>query len=463
MEKTAKKHYFNMTEGSIWKSLLLFSVPLVISQVLQVLFNMADLAVVGRYSGSADLGSVGSTTILVVLFTGFLIGMGSGVNVRVAIHLGEKNERDASEATHTSLVLCAAAGVIILAICLFGATPLLAVLNTKDELMAGAVLYFRLYAIGMPALGIFNFGNGVLSAMGDTRRPLAYLTAAGVLNIGLNLIFVLVLKMSVAGVALASVISQYLSAALILIRLFKEKGPCGLRLKKIRLYKGKCGKILTIGVFSGLQNAIFQLANLFIQASVNSFDAIMVEGNSAAANADALVYNVMAAFYTGCSTFMGQNLGAGNRRRTLKSYYVALTYSFGIAALLGGLLILFGDDFLYLFTKDAEVVEAGLTRLRIMAFSYAISAFMDCTIAASRGINKTAVPTVIVILGSCVFRVIWVYTVFAHFRTIFSLYLLYAFSWTITSVAEIVYFIFAFKKVKFVPPENAETTIQTVA
>ncbi len=462
MENIRRKAHYSMTEGSIWKNLFLFSVPLVISQVLQVLFNMADIAVVGRYSGSVALGAVGSTTILVSLFTGFLIGMGNGVNVRVAFHLGEKNDKDVSEAVHTSLVLCTVAGIAILLICFFGAKPLLSVLNTKDELLGGAVLYFRIYALGMPALGIFNFGNGVLSAKGDTRRPLFYLTAAGVLNIGLNLLFVLVLKMSVDGVALASILSQYLSAILVLIRLFTEKGPCGLRLRLIRLYKGKTSAILALGVSSGLQNAIFAIANLFIQTAVNSFDAVIVEGNSAAANSDALVYNVMAAFYTGCSTFMGQNLGAGSRKRTLKSYFVGLTYSFAIAALLGALLIIFGDDFLYLFTKDAEVVEAGLTRLTIMAFSYAVSAFMDCTIAASRGINKTVAPTVIVILGSCVFRVIWVYTVFARFHTIFSLYILYIFSWTITSIAEILYFIFSFKKVKFPEEEEKKADVSSV-
>ena len=449
METPQRKNSYSMTEGSIWKNLFLFSVPLVISQVLQVLFNMADVAVVGRFSGPVALGAVGSTTILVSLFVGFLIGMGSGGNVRVAFRLGQKNDEKTCRAVHTSLVLCAAAGIIILLICFFFAKPLLALLHTKDELIDGAVLYFRLYAFGMPALGIFNFGNGVLSAKGDTRRPLYYLTAAGVLNVGLNLVFVLVFTMSVSGVALASVISQYLSAGLVLLRLFSEKGPCGVRLKKIGVDKEECASILALGVSAGMQNAIFAVANLFIQTAVNSFDAVVVEGNSAAVNSDALVYNVMAAFYTGCSTFMGQNLGAGDRKRALKSYFVGLTYSFGIAALLGALLIIFGDEFLYLFTKESEVVEAGLTRLTIMGFSYAMSAFMDCTIAASRGINKTVVPTVIVILGSCVFRVIWVYTIFAHFHTMFSLYSLYFFSWLLTSVAEIIYFARAFKKVKF--------------
>ncbi len=448
MEVQHKSRY-GITEGSIWRNLFLFSVPLVISQILQVLFTIADIAVVGRYSGSVALGAVGSTTILISLFVGFLIGMGSGVNVRVAFHLGEKKDNDVSEAVHTSLVLCTATGIIFLLLCFICARPLLALINTKEELIGGAVLYFRLFALGMPALGIFNFGNGVLSAEGDTRRPLVYLTIAGVVNVGLNLLFVLGFQMSVDGVALASVLSQYLSAVLILIRLFREKGPCKLSIKKMRLYRGKTSKILILGVSAGLQNAIFAVANLFIQSAVNSFDAVTVEGNSAAANSDTVVYNVMAAFYTACSTFMGQNMGAGDKKRTIKSYLVALTYSFGIGLLLGGLLLLFGDEFLYIFTKDPKVVEAGLIRLKVMAVSYAVSAFMDCTIAASRGIGKTVIPTVIVILGSCVFRVIWVYTVFAYFQTILSLFSLYIFSWTLTSIAEIIYFVVCFRKVKF--------------
>ena len=222
----------------------------------------------------------------------------------------------------------------------------------------------------------------------------------------------------------------------------------GLHFNQLRLNPEKCRKILRIPVPSGLQNAIFAFANLFIQTGVNSFDAVMVEGNAAAANADALIYDLMAAVYTACSSFMSQNNGAGKRDRVLKSYLISLAYSFGIAAVLSGLLVIFGREFLSLFTREPEVAEAGLVRLRIMGCSYAFSAFMDCTIAASRGLGKSFVPTVIVILGSCVFRVIWVFTVFAWFGTIESLYLLYIFSWTLTAVAEIVYFVRVFRQGK---------------
>ena len=213
----------------------------------------------------------------------------------------------------------------------------------------------------------------------------------------------------------------------------------------------KC--ILELGIPAGLQNAIFAIANLFIQGAVNSFDSVMVEGNSAAANSDSIIYNVMAAFYTACATFMGQNLGAGKRDRVMKSYFIGVIYSFVAGAILGGALYLFGREFLSLFSNDRAVIEAGLQRTQIMCFSYAVSAFMDCTIAACRGIGKSLAPTIIVIMGACVFRVTWIYTVFAHFRTIPSLYLLYIFSWTITAIAEIICFTVSYKKLKL-PSEH---------
>ena len=443
MTKSLSRHCggIQMTEGSLYKNILLFSVPLIFSQLLQVLFNIADVAVVGKFSSAAALGSVGSTTTLVSLFTAFLIGLGNGVNVRVAQYLGARQEESTRSCVHTSLILCTLMGLLITGLCLLLATPLLELLKTKEDLLAGAVLYFRIYALGMPALGIFNFGNAVLSATGDTRRPLLYLTIAGILNVLLNLFFVIVCGMAAEGVALASVISQYVSAILVLGHMARLSGSCRLEKRALRLHREEIGRILGLGIPSGVQNAVFAIANLFIQVGVNSFDSVVVSGNAAAVNVDNVIYNVMAAFYTACSTFMGQNWGAGKLDRMHKSYYISLGYSFAIAAVLGAAFLLCGEPFLYIFTNDADVVAAGMERMRIMCFSYCVSAFMDCTIAACRGIGRSFVPTVVVIMGSCVFRVIWVYTIFAHFHTIPSLYLLYIFSWTITAAAEILYFI----------------------
>ena len=376
----------------------------------------------------------------VLLIVAVLIGMAGGVNVLVARFYGAKKEKDVQETTHTAVIICLLTGILIMVLGLLFANGILELLHTKDELIEGAALYLRIYFLGMPALAIYNFGNAVFSAVGNTKKPLYYLATAGVINIILNLFFVIVCKLDVAGVALASIISQYTSAILILRALFMTKEVYGLKLPMLKPNSQKAGMILSIGVPSAIQYAIFQVANLFIQFGVNSFDATMVAGNSAAANADGLVYDVMAAFYTACSSFIGQNYGAGNKERVRNSYFVSLAYSFGIGLVIGVTLEIFGTQFLSLFTTEQAVVDAGMKRLGIMGFSYCISAFMDATIAASRGLGKSVVPTIIVIMGSCVFRIIWVYTIFAYFKTIPSLYLLYVFSWSITAIVEMIYF-----------------------
>ena len=430
----------NLTEGKLARQIFLFSVPLMISNLLQALFNMADIMVVGQFVGPEALGSVGSTTILVTLFTGFLIGMGNGVNVMVARYFGARSDRDVSETVHTSLILCLLEGVVILALGQLFSRAMLELLNTKEVLIDDAALYLRIYFLGMPAMAVYNFGNAVFSAVGNTKKPLLFLTTAGVANVVMNLFFVIVCGLGVAGVAIASAASQCVCAVLIIVSLLRSKENIALRPHALKVSPDKARFVLRLGIPAGCQNAIFAIANLFIQSGVNSFDAVTVEGNSAAANSDALVYDVMNAFYMACSSFISQNMGAKKKKRMLQSYFISLAYSFGAGAVLGLSLVVFGRQFLSLFTKDAAVMEAGMARLRVMGFSYMVSAFMDNTIAASRGLGKALVPTIIVILGSCVFRVVWVYTIFAYFHTIDSLYLLYVFSWTITAVAEILYF-----------------------
>ena len=436
----------NLTEGPLARQILVFSLPLVLSNLLQAVFNMTDIAVVGRFAGSQALGSVGSTTIFVTLMTGFLIGLGGGVNVLVARFYGAEQPKDVEKSVHSALLVCLAAGVLLLVVGVGFSPALMRLLGTKPDLIDGAILYLRIYFLGMPAMAIYNFGNGVFSAVGDTRKPLVYLTIAGVLNVILDLFFVIVCKMSVAGAALATILTQYLSAFLILRALAHTEGCYGLRREKLHLDPVMTRSILGLGVPAGCQNAIFALANLFIQASINTFDTVVVSGNAAAANADPLVYDVMAAFYTACASFMSQNYGAGKRERVKRSYFISLGYSFGIGAVLGLSLVLFGQTFLSLFTTEPAVAEAGMQRLLVMGLSYPISAFMDCTIAASRGLGRTIVPTFIVIMGSCVFRVVWVYTVFAFFGTLLSLYLLFVCSWTVTAIAEVIYFARVYKE-----------------
>lgn len=435
-----------MLTGSLWKGILLFSLPLFVSNLLQVLFNMTDVAVIGKFSSPEALGAVGSTTILVTLFTGFLIGLGNGINVLIARYLGQRNSKNVHDALHTSFVLSIIMGIILFLLGFFFSKYLLIWLKTKDEFIGGATLYLKIYFIGMPANALYNFGNACYSAKGNTKRPLIFLGISGIFNVGLDLLFVIAFKMSVEGVALASIISQYISAFLLMISLMKENTNIKLIIKDIRLYDGYSHLVLSLGLPSGFQSAIFAIANLFIQSGVNSFDGGVVKGNSAAQNADSITFNVMAAFYTACASYMSQNFGAGNQKRVKQSYLIALVYSFLTGVIMGLFFLTLGRPFLRIFTNEEQVVDAGYERLKIMAFSYTFSAFMDNTIAASRGIGKSFIPTIIVITGSCVFRVIWVYTIFAYFHTITSLYLVYIFSWVITAIFEIAYFLYAYKR-----------------
>lgn len=441
-----KKKTQDFTQGNLWVQIFKFSIPLIFSNLLQVLFNMADLAVVGRFAGAYALGAVGSTSIFVVLFTTALIGVAGGMNVLVAQAIGAKRSIDVKEIVHNSAILSVIIGILTLLFGVFCGRGILELLNTKQELIDGATTYVRIYFLGMPALMLYNFGHAVLSAAGDTKRPLKYLSIAGIINVILNLILVIVFHLDVAGVAIASIISQYISAILVLKALLKSKEDYALSIKELKFKWKRAKDILALGLPSGAQNAIFQVANLFVQRSVNRFSATMVSGNSAAANADGIVYETMAAIYTACACFIGQNYGAGKKNRILKSYYITLLYSFGIGAILGLGILACGRNFLGLFTSDAAVIDAGMYRLLVMGLSYPISAFMDNTIAASRGLGKSVVPTIMVFMGSCVFRLIWIYTIFEHFETITSLYLLYVFSWSITAIIEIIYFAKIYKE-----------------
>lgn len=437
----------DMTRGNLWKQMIVFSLPLIFCNLLQVLFNMADLAVVGRFSGSMALGSVGSTSMLVNLFVGFLIGEAGGINVLTARARGARNSKDVSETVHTAFVLSLVLGVLLTVFGVVFAKPILVAMNTKAQLLDGAVIYLQIYMLGMPALSIFNYGNAVLNAVGETKKPLYYLSFAGVLNVALNLFFVVVMGMSTEGVAIATIISQYTSAVLIVAELVKTRdGEIRLSLSKLGVYKDKAKALVSICLPSGLQNAVFYFANIFVQIGVNTFDAVMVSGNAAATNADGIVYDVMAAIYTAISSFVGQNYGAGNRKRVVKSVFVGLVYSSIAGLVLGVGLYLAGEEFLSLFAKEKEVISAGMEKLKVMGLTYWISAFMDGTIAACRGLGKSVVPMYAVIAGSCVFRLVWIYTVFSYFGTIESLYLLYAASWTITAIFELIYFVYVYKK-----------------
>lgn len=440
------KKNIDMTSGSLWRNMLIFSIPLIFSNLLQVLFNMADLAVVGRFAGTTALGAVGSTSILIHVFVYFLIGMGNAVSVFTARYLGSNEKKMVRETIQNGLLLCLIFGIIIMVLGLILSPGILKLMGTKTDLIKGAISYIRIYFISMPAVALFNYGNGVYSAYGDTKRPLIILSIAGVINVVLNVTFVVFLNMDVAGVAWASVISQYMSCFMILISLLKHKGDIRLILTGFTLNPVLAKNIMFLGIPGGIQNSIFMIANTFIQGAINSFDSVIVAGCSAAAYADTFVWDVMAAFYVATSSFIGQNLGANKKERIRSAFGIGMVYSVGIAIILGIMLVVWGREFLGLFTTNVAVIEAGRQKLIVMAFSYFISGFMDNTIAASRGLGHTVVPTIVVILGSCVFRIVWIFTVFAYFKTISSLFMLYSFSWGITAVAEIIYFVYLYRR-----------------
>lgn len=443
----SKSYEKDLTKGSLVMGILFFSIPLIFSNLLQVLFNIADIAVVGRFAGTIALGSVGSTAQILFLFTGLIMGIGFGVNSIIAYFIGARSKKEINDSVHTGFIISIVSGFLLAFLGFIFAEKIMVLIKTKTELLEGAVTYFRIYILGLPGAALYNYGYGILSAAGDTKRPLYFLTFAGTINIILNLIFVISFKMDCAGVALASLISEYISAILIMATLCRGTGVIKFSFRKISLNRSVARRILKVGIPSGMQNAIFAFANTFIQVGVNSFDAVMVAGTAAASNLDPIVYNAMGAFYSACATFIGQNYGAGNKKRIKDSAIIANAYSFVLGAAIGLCFYFFGRKFLGIFTADSDVIDAGMLRLKIMSFSYCFATFMDNTIAANRGLGKTFVPSMIVLAGSCLFRIIWIYTVFAFFKTIPSLFLLYIFSWCITAAILILYFIRQYRRI----------------
>ena len=443
---TMNTHEIDMTTGSLWKKILFFSIPLMFSNLLQVFFNIADVAVVGKFAGAIALGSVGSTTIFLTLTTGILLGMASGVNAVTALFVGSRDSENLNKTVHTAILLCLAVGILLFLCGLFFSRPILTLMNTKPELIDGATLYLTVYLCGSPALAIYNYGNAILSAVGDTKRPLLYLFIAGVINVILNLIFVLVFDMSVLGVALSSIISQYISAFLVLHFLLKSTQDYALHLRDIAFDWGIAGRILKISIPSATQYSLFAVANICIQTSVNQFDHVVVEGNAAAVNADTLIFDMMAAFYTACTSFVAQNFGAGRKDRIWHSFLITTLYSFSVGLILGLSLLILQKPFLSLFTSDPNVMKYASIRITILSLSYCVSAFMDNATAASRGLGKSVAPALFVIVGVVVLRIIWLFTIFAYFHTLHSLYLAYVTTWAVTAICENVFFIYHYRR-----------------
>lgn len=362
-EKMKKSYEMDMCTGPLLKKLLIFAVPLILSGVLQLLFNAADIVVVGKFAGSHALAAVGSTGALINLFTNVFIGFSIGANVLVAQYFGAKDEQNIQDTVHTSMAIGIIGGMFLIVAGMIFAPMMLEVMATPEEVLGQAALYIRIYFIGMPAMLIYNFGAAVLRAIGDTRRPLYYLLEAGVVNVILNLVFVIGFQMGVAGVAIATVVSQCISAALIVRCLMKSGGMYRLYLKRIRIHKEKMIRIIQIGLPAGLQGAIFSISNVLIQSSINSFGAIAMAGNTAASNIEGFVYVSMNAIYQTALSFVSQNVGAGQQKRIPKIsiYCMAIVFTVGLA--LGTLAYRCGGTLLGIYSSDPEVIVYGLDRI----------------------------------------------------------------------------------------------------
>lgn len=435
-----------MIHGPLLGKILLFTLPLMVSSILQLLFNAADIIVVGRYAGSDALAAVGSTGALINLLTNMFIGFSVGANVLVARYYGAGKPDEVSETVHTSVMLSIIGGILLAAIGIIFASPLLELMGTPENVLPLAALYVRIYFAGMPVTLLYNYGSAILRAIGDTKRPLYYLAVAGVLNIILNLIFVIVFEMSVAGVALATILSQTLSAILVIRCLMHTEGGCHLDLHQLKIHSHKLWKILQLGLPAGLQGSIFSLSNVLIQSSVNSFGAIAMAGNSAAANIEGFTYVAMNSFYQAAITFVSQNMGAMEFKRIRKIAWQCLACVTVTGALLGNLSFFFGHQLLGIYSDEAEVIRYGIYRLEVIGTTYFLCGIMDVCVGCLRGIGYSFLPMVVSLLGACGFRILWIFTVFKGHHDLHTLYISYPISWAITASVHMICFLILYRR-----------------
>lgn len=448
--KSVKKYEMDMCSGSILKKMLLFSLPLMCSSILQLLFNAADIIVVGNFAGDNSLAAVGANTALINLMVNFFMGFSVGANVLVAGYYGAKREEDLSKTIHTAIMLSIYSGIILTAVGVLFARQLIIMMQTPEEVVELASVYLRIYFCGMTATMLYNFGSAILRAIGDTKRPLYYLMFSGIINVVLNLIFVIPLKMDVAGVALATVISQCISAFLVIRCMIKEKGSIHLDVKKLGIDRDKFLRILQIGLPASFQGIVFSLSNVVIQSSVNSFGKIAVAGNSAAANIEGFVYVAMNAFHQSAISFTSQNIGAAKYERVNRILYTAEGCVIVVGLLLGNLASLFGRPLLGLYTSSTEVINSGLKRLNVICSTYALCGMMDVIVGSLRGMGYSVVPMIVSLIGACGLRLVWIFTGFQMepFHSLTGLYITYPVSWFITFAAHSVCFIVIRKKLK---------------
>lgn len=440
-----------MIEGPLFGKILMFSLPLMASGILQLLFNAADVIVVGRFAGENALAAVGSTGALINLILNLFFGLSTGASVCASNAIGAKDDERVKRCVHTSMALAIVGGIMAMIAGLLWSRPLLALMGTKPELIEDAALYMKIYFLGVPASLIFNFAAGLLRAEGDTKRPLYILTIAGVVNVICNLFFVIVFHLSVAGVALATAISNIISMLLIVAHMLKLDSNLKYIIKETKIYKREFLDVLRIGIPSGMSGMMFSISNAIIQSSINLFPATTVAGNTAASNIEGFIYTSMNTFYQASQTFTGQNLGAGKIKRINKVLVNSLIIVTTVGAALCALALVFSRPLLSLYVTGENVdavISAGVERMAVICSTYYLCGMMEVACGSLRGMKYSFSTMIISMLGACAFRIIWLATVFKANQTVFNIYVSYPISWVLTLGAYLVCYVYAMRKLK---------------
>ena len=441
----------DMTSGALLPKILIFSGPLILTGILQLLYNAADVVVVGRFAGATSLAAVGSTGSLINLIINVFMGLSVGTSVMVARYYGAGDVRMVQDTVHTSILVALLSGIVVGIFGFVMAKPILRLMDSQDDVIDLAALYVRIYFVGMPFNLLYNFGAGILRAVGDTKRPLYYLTISGAANVILNLILVIVFHMGVAGVAIATVVSQAISMVLVLLCLIRTQGIIHLDLKKLRIRKAPLLGIMQVGLPAGLQGSLFSISNVLIQSSVNSFLSTAMAGNAAASNLEGFVYTAMNSIYQADLTFASQNYGAGKKDRVKSVLWNCLGTVVVIGLGLGLLFMAFDRTLLSIYNQDPAVIDFGVLRMHIILPTYFLCGMMDVMVGQLRGIGYSIMPMIVSLTGACLFRIVWIMTIFSmpQFHTLQMLYISYPVSWGLTfAIHMICYLTIARKKLQ---------------
>lgn len=436
--RRSRGYEIDMCNGPLFGKILIFAVPLMLSGMLQLFFNAADIIVVGQFVGHTALAAVGSTGSLINLLVNVFVGLSVGTNVLVARYYGARDAKHLHETVHTSVLTSVLSGTALIVIGLILAEPLLTLMGTPDDVLDQAALYMRIYFVGMPASMLYNFGAAILRAVGDTKRPLYFLFISGIVNVILNLVLVLVFHLGVAGVAIATVTSQVISAVLVALCLIKTDAPYRLELKKLRIHKSKLLEIIKIGLPAGMQGAVFSISNVLIQSSINSFGSTVMAGSTAASNIENFVYTAMNALYQTALSFTGQNVGGGKYKRIGKIMRICVLDVTAIGILLGGGAYLCGSTLLSIYTSDPQVIQYGLERMMFVCLPYFLCGIMDTLVGSLRGMGYSIMPMIVSLTGACVLRIVWIMTIFQMNPTLSTLFLSYPVSWFVTALAHFI-------------------------